>query len=938
MKIRMLLTAFAILCAGLVSAQTVSGELKLDPAVRYGVLDNGLTYYIRQNNYPENQAEFYIAQKVGSMQEEEEQRGLAHFLEHMCFNGTENFPGNRIIKYLEGIGVKFGENLNAYTSYDETVYNISGVPTTQPGALDSCLLILHDWSNALLLHDEEIDKERGVIHEEWRISNNAFLRMYNRALPTLMSGCRYGERMPIGLMSVVDYFKPQVLRDYYHRWYRPDLQGILVVGDINVDEMEQKIKTLFGKIKLPQHAEPRTYEQVPDNDQPISVSECDKEQTVTVVRVMYKHDLCPDNQKNRLSYLQQLVQSSMAVTMLNERLNELANKADAPFAGAACEDGIFLMAKTKGALSTSVVPKDGLFDEAVKTVMAEVFRADRYGFTASETERARANALSALESSYQNKDKRTSQGMVNEYVQHFLSGEPAMSVEDKYAVLKKIYQEVTAGQISAYFQSLIPDNNKNLVIYTVSPEKEGVQKPDENHVLQLVFDAQKTDLGAYKDEVSNRPLIASLPAPGRIVKERDDKFGFKEWTLSNGVKVLYKKTDFNASQVQMYAYSPGGSGYYSGKDMVQLNFFGDVIGVSGMGDFRQTELIKLLAGKQVSLSPSLSSRSESLSGASSPRDLRTLFELIYLSFQRPYKDEEAVASMLNQTREVLRNKQADPKHAFGDSVSVALYGHHPRLVFVKPETIDEVNYDRILDIYEERFADASDFTFIFSGNLNEDSLRVYSEEYLAVLPALYRKEKPVDTKMYKLKGDRELTYYEKMETSQCQSLTTWYGPIKYNLKNALVCDILGQILNIRYMETIREEMGAAYSLGTSCRISMNSADKPEYMLQTFAPLKPELNEQALQEMDNELKRISEQGISDVYLDKVKEFMIKNIREQIKTDALWIQALATYKNYKVDVMTGYEDAVRSVSSDDIRKMAARVLKDRNKVIVKLLAED
>ena len=319
MNFRKLFTAFAFVCAGVSSAQTVSAPLTLDPAVRYGVLENGLTYYIRKNNYPEKQAEFYIAQKVGSIQEEEEQRGLAHFLEHMCFNGTERFPGNNLVKYLERIGVKFGENLNAYTSIDETVYNISSVPVTQPGAIDSCLLILHDWSNALLLENEEIDKERGVIHEEWRMSSSASKRMFERSLPKLIPDSRYGLRMPIGLMSVVDNFDPKVLRDYYHRWYRPDLQGIIVVGDINVDEMEQKIKKTFSHIKKAVNPEPRVYLQVADNVQPISVSEQDPEQTLTVVQVMFKHNVWPDSLKNKVEYFLDKVQGSMALSIINER-------------------------------------------------------------------------------------------------------------------------------------------------------------------------------------------------------------------------------------------------------------------------------------------------------------------------------------------------------------------------------------------------------------------------------------------------------------------------------------------------------------------------------------------------------------------------------------------------------------------------------------------
>lgn len=935
MKIRRLLTAFVWVCAGAASAQTASAPLTLDPAVRYGVLDNGLTYYIRQNNYPEHQAEFYIAQKVGSMQEEEEQRGLAHFLEHMCFNGTEHFPGNDLVKYLETIGVKFGENLNAYTSLDETVYNISGVPTSQAGALDSCLLILHDWSNALLLATDEIDKERGVIHEEWRMGSSASKRMFERSLPLMIPDNRYGQRMPIGLMSVVDNFKPKVLRDYYHRWYRPDLQGIIVVGDINVDEMEQKIKKLFSPIKKAVNPAPRVYTQVPDNPQPIVVSEQDPEQTLTVVQIMRKHEVWPDSLKNRVDYFLDKIQGAIALSIVNERLSDLATKSDVPFAGASCEDGGFLVAKTKGAFEVTIVPKEGQLDEAVKTVLAEVYRADRYGFTESEVERVRANLISSLESAYQNKDKIRNQSLVNEYVQHFLNGEPSPGIETEYKLFSQLYRSVTLDQVNARYKQWVADVDTNLVIYAVSPQKEGIQKPEPDHLLQLVHQARTIDLGPYQDQVSDRPLIDSLPAPGRIVKERSERFGFTEWRLSNGVKVWFKPTDFKANEIQMYAFSPGGTGYYSGSDLLQLNFFGEVIGASGVSGFKQTELAKKLAGKQVSVSPTLSTRREGLQGGANPKDLKTLCELIYLSFQEPYRDDEAVASVLNQVREVLRNREADPMHAFGDSVSVALYGHHPRLLFVRPEMVDKVDYSRILEIYKERFSDASDFTFVFCGNLNVDSLRTYAEQYLATLPNLHRKEKPVDTKMYKLKGDHTIVYSEPMQTARCQAVRAWYGPVKLTLKNKIVTDMLGQILNIRYIEVIREEMGAAYSLGAGSRISMNTADKPEYMLQIYAPLKPEMSDSALLVMDQELERISKDGVSDTYLNKVKEFMLKDAREQAKKNATWLQAFCTYKDYGVDLLTDYEKVVEEINSDDIRKMAERILKDHNRATVMIL---
>lgn len=937
MKMRMLFTAFALICAGLVSAQTMFTALPVDKDVRTGKLDNGLTYYIRYNKYPEKQADFYIAQKVGSIQEEEEQRGLAHFLEHMCFNGTTNFPGNSLITYLESIGVKFGENLNAYTAIDETVYNINNVPTTNTASLDSCLLILHDWSNSLLLKDEEIDKERSVIHEEWRMRSSASLRMYERALPLLIPNNRYGNRLPIGLMSVVDNFKPEVLRAYYHKWYRPDLQGIIVVGDIDVDRMEQKIKEIFSPIRMPANPAPREYVQVADNDEPIVVCEKDKEQTMTVVQAMFKHDVFPDSLKNTPYYYYDSYLRNMGIAMINQRFAEMANKPEATFLAIQCSDDDFIVAKTKDAFTVSVVPKEGKLAESMRTAFAEVYRADRYGFTETEFERIRTSILSSLESAYQNKDKRNNSDFTSAYVNTFLYNEPMMSFDDEYVLIKSLVSKITLEEVNKMFSSLVLDTDKNLVVYATCPDKEGVSMPEAGQLLDLIREGRNTDLGAYVDNVKNEPLISQLPQAGSIKKERSSKFGFTEWTLSNGVRVVFRKTDFKENEILMSAYSLGGSGLYGNEEIINLSLFDDLIAASGLGNFTRIELGKALTGKHVRLSPVLSSRSEGFTGSSTPRDLRTLFELVYLSFQKPYRDDESVHTTLAQYREVLKNKDLKPMSAFGDSVSVALYGNNPRLHFLTAGDMDKVSYDRILEIYQERFQDASDFTFVFCGNFDTDSLRLYTEQYLAALPSLSRKEKPQDTKMYKREGVYTNEYSKKMEVAQCQAVRIWHGKLKNTLHNNIAMSVLGQILDIRYIATIREDIGAAYSVSTSGGMNYNSADQSEYALQVFAPLKPEMCDTALMVMTKELETIADGGVNQEDLNKIKEYMLKTADEAERLNGAWLNRINNYLRRGMDSYTDYKKVISSMSTKDLQKLARKILKDNNCITVVILPE-
>ena len=524
--------------------------IPVDTAVRMGKLPNGLTYYIRHNGYPEHRVNFYIAQRVGSIQEEESQRGLAHFLEHMAFNGSDNFKGNGLIEYLRSIGVEFGRDLNAYTSIAETVYNIDNVPSNSVSALDSCLLILKDWSNGLTLDAAEIDKERGVIENEWRLRSSATQRMMERNLEKLYPGSKYGRRMPIGTMEVIKNFKPEVLRQYYHKWYRPDNQAIIVVGDIDVNRTEAKIKELFGGIKLDPNAAKVVPEPVPDNNEPIIIVDKDKEQQVNVVQLMFKHDDVPDSLKTSLAYMLQQYMVSLSTQMLNARLGEVAQNPDCPFVQAFVSDGDYIYAKTKDAFTVVCVPKPGKTDEAISAAMREVMRATKFGFTPTEFVRAKSEYMSQLEKIYTNRDKRESTVYCQLYTRNFIDNEPIPSIEDEYAIMQQVSPAIPVDAINEVMKQLVSVTDTNLVVLSFNTEKDGAVYPTAEGIKKAIDAVHSEQLTAWVDNVKNEPLIAQLPAKGTITGEKENKeLGYKELTLSNGARVLLKKTDFKDDEV-----------------------------------------------------------------------------------------------------------------------------------------------------------------------------------------------------------------------------------------------------------------------------------------------------------------------------------------------------------------------------------------------------
>ncbi len=942
-KSRLILSMAALMFTALLHAQGMEQMLQplpLDPQTRFGKLENGLTYYIRHNEYPKGQANFYIAQKVGSVQEEEDQRGLAHFLEHMCFNGTENFPENSLIRYLETLGVKFGAQLNAYTSVEETVYNINNVPTAREATIDSVLLILHDWSHNLTLDPKEIDKERGVIHEEWRLRTSAMNRIIERQAPKLHSGARPGSRFPIGLMEIVDNFKPEVLRAYYEKWYRPDLQAIIVVGDLDIDRTEQVIKDMFSPIPMPENAAVREYYTVPQNDEAIVVSDHDKEQTIPIVLISNKHDeALPREYRNTIPYLSVEYLKSMATTMLNQRLDEKGLDPQCPYIQAAVEDGDFLLSKSQ-AFQTTIIPKEGRLDEAVQTAMAEVYRAAEHGFTASEYGRARTEFLSQIAKQYDNRDKTETRNYIHECVRNFLDNVPMPGIEFENMLYNQLAPNIPVEAVNQLFAGLVSVSDTNLVVLSVNPEKEGYQQPTEQQLLAAIHAAQQMHLEAYVDNVKNEPLIAQLPEMGEIVREAEGPYDTRMLHLSNGARVILKKTDFKDNEVLMEAYSDGGTGRYGVEDKYNLALASTLIGASGLGNFTDTELQKALAGVQARVRTTLTARSERLSGNAVPKDLRTLFELTYLHFQPLYRDDKAAQSAIAQTAEMLRNQAANPMKAFSDSLQTTLYGgDNPRLVLLKEEDLQKVSYDRVLEIYSDRYASASDFTFVFVGNFDNDSIRHYIRQYIATLPTVSRDDKPVDNQYNIRLGQYTTRFNKKMEEPKSQLIELYQAPVENTLENQIVADALGQVLTMRLLEVVREEMGAAYSCGASCGISKISDGTCRATIQVYAPIRPEMCDTTLQVIDQELQAIAREGIDDAkYLSKVREYLLKSFTENERRNGNWLEYIEDWDRDGIDEYSPYRAIVETLTPADLSRLARHILESQNHITVVMLPEE
>lgn len=901
--------------------------LPIDAQVRYGRLQNGLTYYIRHNELPKDRAEFYIAQRVGSILEDEDQRGLAHFLEHMAFNGTKNFPGKSMLNYLETNGVKFGTNVNAYTSFDETVYNLSAVPTLNKNLVDSCLLVLHDWSGFISLEDKEIDNERGVIHEEWRTSSSPYMRMYEQiVLPALFPDNRYGVRLPIGTMEVVDNFPYDALRTYYKKWYRPDLQAIIVVGDIDVDHIEKRIREMWSDIPAPQDPAERIYIPVENNQEPLVAVAYDKEAPQNVMNIMFKHDAMPDSIKNSQMGLLMGVVNQLIEMMLNQRFMELTQKADAPFLNAGASYGNYVIARTKDAFSVGMSFKEGEWKDGMQSLITTINSAKEYGFTPSEFERAKAEMQSQLENIYNEREKVKNGQYVKEYLGHFLESEPTPGIELEYQFINQILPQLPLEQLNVLMNKYISEDN--FAISMMGIQKDGIQYPTREELLQAFKDADKLPVEAYTETLSDEPLMRNLPAKGKIAKTTSGKFGTTIWTLSNGAKVIIKPTDFKKDQILMDATSQGGSSLLSEKDLLNSKVLDNVITLGGVGNFSITDLNKILAGKRVSVTPQIGEISEGMSANCAPKDLETMLQLVYLYFTDPRQDEDAYQAWYKRTLNSLLNLQKNPEVAVRDSLTAVMFDHNPDKKRITPEQLSEVDYNRILEIQKERFANAGDFTFAFVGNIDTVALRSMVEQYIASLPARKERER------YNIKSPRiqsgsiEKRFTLPMETPKVSVYNVYTGKSDYTLENNLKMIMLKQIMDIIYVETIREEEGGTYGVGTSASISLVPADQ---MIFLYGFDTGEEKHQRLEERAHkELLNIAQQGPKPEHFNKVKEYLLKKHQEDVMENGYWMNQITMLERFNKNLSDGYEQTLNALTPEDIRMMAQHLLSSGNRI--------
>ncbi len=918
----------------------VAAQLPQDPQVRKGTLKNGMTYYIRHNAKEAGLADFYIAQRVGSILEEPRQRGLAHFLEHMAFNGTKNFPGKNgkpgIVPWCESIGVKFGANLNAYTSIDQTVYHIGSAPLVREGIIDSCLLVLHDWSHYLLLEDEEIDKERGVIHEEWRTcrAGMAVQRMQEDVLPIIYQGTKYEDCMPIGSMDIVDHFPYQDLRDYYQKWYRPDLQAIVVVGDFDVDKMEKKIKKVFSSIPMPKKPAERIYYPVNDNDKMIVAIKKDAEQPIVLCHLYQKREATPDNEKDSEAYLRGDYIDGLIGTMLNDRLAELRQQPGSPIQSATGRASTFFISRTKEAFALSISCKQDNILGGIIAAVGVAEQARQHGFTQTELDRAKKLYLNAAERRYKMRDDYRNSHYVNACVSNFLTGEPLVSVEYELENTRNLDREVTLEEINAAVKELITDQNQVVVMY--APDKEEVILPSEQQIEQVILASQRLPYAPYTEQQLADNLMDELPQPGTIVSEKPYKHGFTEFTLSNGMKVYARKTDFNADVVSLEMQAEGGTSLYGDEDIPNFSVISSSVTEAGVGEYDAITLRKMLAGKSVRVAPSVGSTGQSINGTSSIKDMKTMFELAHLYFTSPRRDTTAFNEFISRNRAFLTNRNASPKVDYNDSIKAILYGHHPRMEPVVQSTLDHVNYDRILDIYQERFSDASNFKTVIIGNYDEVELRQMLCQYLATLPSTGKHEQTNYSNIPQIVGGQSVHKFSKKMATPLANVSIFYtADVPFTAQSDLELDFLKRCLSIAYTDSVREEKGGTY--GVSVDFELAKDDKPNATFKISYNADPGRYEELNPIIYQQLRNIAENGPLESSMEKVKLYLTKQYAQMAITNDYWSYIIWHELDDDVDFDLDYCKMVENMTAGDVQRMAQRLLASKRCIEVTMLSE-
>lgn len=909
--------------AGIATAQTpldLNSPIPLDKHILTGTLDNGMTYYIRKNETTKNRAELTIAVKAGAVLEDDDQLGLAHFCEHMAFNGTKNYPKHELVNYLESIGMKFGAEVNAYTSFDETVYGIT-VPLDSMKIVDKGLLVLSDWASNVTFEDEEIDKERGVIHEEWRMGQGAQDRMMRKYLPVLFHNSQYGKRIPIGTMEIIDKCPHDAIKRFYKDWYRPELMAVIAVGDFDEKVMETKIKELFSKI--PKSVNPRERKEfdIPDHEEPLISIVTDKEAQYTAAQIFYKQ---PEFKQKTMADYKKAIAQNIYSSMLSKRLQELTIVADPPFMQGAAMYTRFLGPKDMY-LCFAMTKNTGI-ERGLEAILLENERVKKFGFTATELDREKKSLMREMDKQYNERDKQKSTTLLSEIKNYFLSQEPAPGIEFEYEMFKKFLPDVKLEEINQFAKDWIHD--KNMVTLIVAPEKDDVKIPTEEKVKEIIALVKTKELKPYEDKVNTKNLVPKEPTPGKVVTRKENKkLGTTEWVLNNGIKVVFKNTDFKKDEILFTATSPGGWSNCKQEDAVSAELAADVINESGLGDFDQTELQKYLSDKVANVSPYINELEEGMNGSCTPKDFETMMQLTYMYFTGPRKDEPAYKSFMEKQKAYLENKSTSPEGVWRDSVTCIMSKYNSRKRPMTVKLLEEANFKRIHYIYNQRFGDPSSFTFFFVGNVDLKVVESSIVKYLGGLPKVERTESFKDLGIERPKGKVDKVVNKGKEPKSLVFMNL-AGNFEYSPKTRMELDFLTGVLNIKLIETIREDKSGVYTIRAIPQ--MNHYPKQNYNFTVVFPCSPDNVDKLSDGVITEIDKIRTNGPTEVDMNKVKEQKLRDRETNLRENSFWLNVLSAMDFDKEDgsAFVDYEKNIKALTVDKIKQAAVKYFDKSN----------
>lgn len=898
--------------------------VSVDPELRVGTFDNGMKYYIRRNTFPENQADFYLVFKVGALDEDDSQIGLAHFLEHMAFNGTKNLPEKTMINYLERVGVKFGANLNASTGQEQTIYNMASVPTTREGIVDTALLVLHDWAHFITLDPKEIDNERPVIIEELRTGQNASRRLSEKSFPILFNGSKYAQRNVIGEVWHLESFPHKALVDFYDKWYHAANEAVIVVGDIDPEAVEQKLRALMADIPGREGGVVREPVLIPDNEKPLIFVGTDPEQTTTNVTILIKRQPMPWEMRDKvIGEMFGLVNNAIS-GMISNRLYEIGQQPDAPFLGAGGYSGGFV--ETSDAIHVGGTVREGEQIRTLEALYSEIERIKRYGFTQGELDRVLSEMTAAEENRYANRNQRRSSEYVSKYVSNFTFNTPIPGPVAEWQLDSTLMANIDLGFINMAVQQMFTDENH--VVLLKMPQKDGLTPPTEAEVAEVIAAVRAADIAAYNDDSDGKVLFDKAVKAGKVKKKSapEARFGSTEWTLSNGMKVVYKQTDLRDDQIMMSIEADGGLSTLSDSEVASARLLSGVVSNSGLAGLTDVDLDKVMAGSTASLSPYVGNYSSGFNGKSNKRDFETLLQLANLRFTEPRFAEQDFDVYMGKNRSYLQNASSNPSFISRDSLFRTLYGNNIRRNMFDLEMLDLVNFAQMSPIYQKLYGNPADFTVTIVGSIDPKTMEPLVAKYLGSLKTKKSTAAWKNDGVRYAQGEVINDFSTKMETPKTSIYYHYSGPYDYNPKNAMIMSFLSQILRMRYTESIREEKGGTY--GVSVQGGVDLKPNQEYSMFVVFDTNEQMAAELQQDVVAEIQKIADEGPREDDMNKVKEYMIKTHQANLKENGSWMEYIKTWYSEGIDSLDGYTDIVTNMSPADIQALAAKVLADNN----------